>query len=142
MQTGICLTGKRTQKQVGIAVYPSLPLLLGKRKGEETSRDAARYTATQLQEGEANTRKVFALGPQLVITGDIPEGVSAVAKKIQIDEEVFEKIKETEGNADISLVCAYDIKLFDAEGNEWQPEGKVEVSIADEAPVTPKKNFL
>ena len=79
-----------------------------------------------------NKRTLLTADRELIITGIIPEGVYALAEKKEIDSETLEKIRGKENNSSIGFICAYDIKLYDEAGNEWQPNENVVVFVAND----------
>jgi len=60
----------------------------------------------------------------LRISGNFPEGVTATAKKVEIN------LNDIDGKMEV--LVAYDIVLYDRDGQEWQPKEAVVVSFVDE----------
>lgn len=56
-------------------------------------------------------------GATVSVTGDLPEDATVSADAVSVDVE------------GIKIVAAYDINIYDGNGDLWQPEGGVEVTI-------------
>lgn len=71
----------------------------------------------------------------LEITGDIPDGVTAVVTQKTIEDvSAIVQLREKEGkNGNISALAGYDITLFDKNGKEWQPKTELKISVDNTA---------
>ena len=67
--------------------------------------------------------------------GVFPEGTTAAAKRIDSSNEEYSQVEKSlenetaKSNKDVLDFVAYDITFRDAEGNEIEPEGEVQVSL-------------
>ena len=69
---------------------------------------------------ELNQREVKAEGEDIYVSGLLPSDVRVTAERVEV---------EVSG---VNVIAAYDIKVFDKNGNEWQPVEPLKISVASD----------
>ena len=69
---------------------------------------------------ELKQRKVKAEGEDIYVSGLLPADVKVTAERVEV---------EVSG---AKVIAAYDIKVFDKNGNEWQPSEPLKISVASD----------
>ena len=67
---------------------------------------------------ELKERKIKAEGEDIYVSGLLPADVKVTAEKVEV---------EVSG---AKVIAAYDIKVFDKNGNEWQPAEPLKIEVA------------
>lgn len=65
-------------------------------------------------------REVKAEGEDIFVSGLLPSDAKVTAERVEV---------EVSG---VKVIAAYDIKVFDKDGNEWQPAEPLKISVASE----------
>ena len=69
---------------------------------------------------ELKEREVKAEGEDIFVSGLLPSDVRVTAERVEV---------EVSG---VKVIAAYDIKVFDKNGNEWQPVEPLKISVASD----------
>ena len=69
---------------------------------------------------ELKERRIKAEGEDIYVSGLLPADVKVTAEKVEV---------EVSG---AKVIAAYDIKVFDKNGNEWQPAEPLKIEVASE----------
>ncbi len=69
---------------------------------------------------ELKERKIKAEGADIYVTGLLPEDVRVTAERVEV------KVSGAK------VIAAYDIKVFDKDGNEWQPAEPLKIEVASD----------
>ena len=69
---------------------------------------------------ELKERRIKAEGENIYVSGLLPSDVKVTAERVEI------KVSGAK------VIAAYDIKVFDKEGNEWQPAEPLKIEVASE----------
>ena len=77
-------------------------------------------TAPSKSDIELTERKIKAEGADIYVSGLLPADVRVTAERVEV---------EVSG---AKVIAAYDIKVFDKEGNEWQPAEPLKISVASD----------
>ena len=86
----------------------------------EPSETKTVETEPSKTEIELTERKIKAEGADIYVTGLLPADVKVTAERVEV---------EVSG---AKVIAAYDIKVFDKEGNEWQPAEPLKISVASD----------
>ena len=86
----------------------------------EPSETKTVETEPSKTEIELKERKIKAEGANIFVTGLLPADVKVTAERVEV---------EVSG---AKVIAAYDIKVFDKEGNEWQPAEPLKISVASD----------
>ena len=83
-------------------------------KTEETIPSETEPSKTDI---ELTERKIKAEGADIYVTGLLPADVKVTAERVEV---------EVSG---AKVIAAYDIKVFDKDGNEWQPSEPLKIEV-------------
>ncbi|MBR4914813.1 MAG: InlB B-repeat-containing protein [Clostridiales bacterium] len=83
-------------------------------KTEETEPVETEPSKTDI---ELTERKIKAEGADIYVTGLLPADVKVTAERVEV---------EVSG---AKVIAAYDIKVFDKDGNEWQPSEPLKIEV-------------
>ncbi|MCR5617888.1 MAG: InlB B-repeat-containing protein [Clostridiales bacterium] len=72
---------------------------------------------TEDQDTVLEWREVQAEGEDIVVSGLLPSDVVVTAERVDVDI------------SGANVIAAYDIKVFDKDGNEWQPSEPLKISV-------------
>ena len=86
----------------------------------QTSASEDKETNTTGTDSELKQRKVKAEGEDIYVSGLLPADVKVTAERVEV---------EISG---AKVIAAYDIKVFDKNGNEWQPSEPLKISVASD----------
>ncbi len=86
-------------------------------KTEETAPSETEPTKTDI---ELKYRKVKAEGEDIYVSGLLPADVKVTAESVEVQV------------SGAKVIAAYDIKVFDKEGNEWQPAEPLKIEVASD----------
>ena len=86
-------------------------------KTEETTPSETEPSKTDI---ELTERKIKAEGADIYVTGLLPADVKVTAERVEV---------EVSG---AKVIAAYDIKVFDKDGNEWQPSEPLKIEVVSD----------
>ena len=86
-------------------------------KTEETAPSETEPTKSDI---ELKYRKVKAEGEDIYVSGLLPADVKVTAESVEVQV------------SGAKVIAAYDIKVFDKDGNEWQPAEPLKIEVASD----------